>query len=364
MQHPGSKQRIEGYDLARALAVFGMVIVNFKTVMHTSTDSDAGWLAVFNLLDGRASAIFVVLAGVGISLLSQRARQAGDPALLRQARRGVFRRAAWLFVIGLAYVGIWPADILHYYGVYLAVGALLLAWPTRALCWLAGGVMAAFAVLFCFFDYTTAWQWATLSYAGFWSWQGFLRNLLFNGFHPVLPWVAFLIAGMALGRLPMHVARVRQRVFWYGVAATLLAETLAFGIRSTLAAAGYAPELLHYLFATTPMPPLPLYMVSALGSACAVIALCVHVAQPHPGAAWLRPLTDVGQLSLTIYVAHVVIGMGALEALGLLTQQPLTVAVCSALAFCGVTVLFARLWQARFRQGPLEWLLKKASAGA
>lgn len=363
MQHPGSKQRIEGYDLARALAVFGMVIVNFKTVMHTGADNDAGWLALFNLLDGRASAIFVVLAGVGISLLSQRARLAGDPALLRQARHGVLRRAALLFVIGLAYVGIWPADILHYYGVYLAVGALLLAWPTRALCWLAGAVAAAFAVLFCFFDYTTAWQWATLSYADFWTWQGFLRNLLFNGFHPVLPWVAFLIAGMALGRLPMHVASVRQRVFWYGVAATLVAETLAFGIRSTLAAAGYAPELLRYLFATTPMPPLPLYMVSALGSAFAVITLCVHAGQQHHGAPWLRPLTDVGQLSLTIYVAHVVIGMGVLEALGLLTQQPLAVAVSSALAFCAVTVLFARVWKARFSQGPLEWLMKKASAG-
>ena len=56
--------------------------------------------------------------------------------------------------------------------------------------------------------------------------------------------------------------------------------------------------------------------------------------------------------------------MGVPGAPGVLTQQPLAVAVSSALAFCGVTVLFDRVGKARFRQGPLEWLMKKASAGA
>ncbi len=30
-------KRIDGYDLARALAIFGMVIINFKTVMHAGS---------------------------------------------------------------------------------------------------------------------------------------------------------------------------------------------------------------------------------------------------------------------------------------------------------------------------------------
>ena len=70
--------RIIGYDVARAIAILGMVLVNFKIVMW---DGETGpyWLAwLVSLLEGRAAAIFVILAGVGLSLLSQRARLAKD----------------------------------------------------------------------------------------------------------------------------------------------------------------------------------------------------------------------------------------------------------------------------------------------
>jgi uncharacterized membrane protein len=61
--------RIIGYDVARALAIFGMVVVNFKVVMAAS-EADPGWLAsLVGLLEGRAAATFVILAGVGLSLL-------------------------------------------------------------------------------------------------------------------------------------------------------------------------------------------------------------------------------------------------------------------------------------------------------
>jgi hypothetical protein len=62
--------RIVGYDLARALAIMGMVVVNFKVVMGAS-EAGPDWLVwLVNLLEGRAAATFVVLAGVGMSLIS------------------------------------------------------------------------------------------------------------------------------------------------------------------------------------------------------------------------------------------------------------------------------------------------------
>lgn len=72
------KKRVIGYDLARALAVFGMVIVNFKIVMGAEKNGPE-WLVDFvGLLDGRAAATFVVLAGAGLSLLCQKGRTLGD----------------------------------------------------------------------------------------------------------------------------------------------------------------------------------------------------------------------------------------------------------------------------------------------
>ena len=58
------------------------------------------------------------------------------------------------------------------------------------------------------------------------------------------------------------------------------------------------------------MPPLPLYFFSAVGSSCAVIALCVQAGEAWQAAPWLRPLVRTGQMALTLYVAHVVVGMG------------------------------------------------------
>ena len=89
--------RIEGYDVARSLAIFGMVVVNFKTTMGAERLGPEGLIRVLNLLDGRAAALFVVLAGVGISLLSRTARQTNDHLLLGQHRRLLLKRALILF---------------------------------------------------------------------------------------------------------------------------------------------------------------------------------------------------------------------------------------------------------------------------
>ena len=355
-------QRIFGYDLARALAIFGMIFVNFKTVMHGEHAAEVSWLKLFNLLDGRASAVFVILAGVGISLMTQQVRLSGERKDLQQARRTLLLRAAILFVIGLLYLPIWPADILHYYAVYMVIGAYALALTSKQLLWLASILAAGFPLIFVLLDYATAWNWSTLSYADLWSFQGFLRNLVFNGFHPVLPWAAFLIFGMALGRLPMQQASLRRKVFCAGLVACLLIETLGFGLRQFLIRLGYAPDLVQYLLSTTPMPPLPLYFLSALASSCALIAVCLELAERWHDTPYLRPLIHTGQLALTLYLAHVLLGMGVLEALGLLQQQSLAMALGCAMIFCVVATLFASCWRSHFKLGPLEYLLRKATA--
>ena len=169
---PGA--RIEGFDLARAVAFLGMVFVNFRVALATE-DGSPRWLTWLDTrLDGRASATFVILAGVGLSLLSRCARETGDRAALAVVRRTLFLRAAFLFVIGLLYWSIWPADILHYYGVFLAVGALLLTAPDQWLLGLASILVVLFALLLIIgVDYNAGWDWRTLTYHGFWTPRGF-----------------------------------------------------------------------------------------------------------------------------------------------------------------------------------------------
>ena len=59
----------------------------------------------------------------------------------------------------------------------------------------------------------------TLDYHGFWTIGGQLRNLLYNGFHPVIPWAAFVLAGIWLGRHDLTDAKLRWRI---GIGAALV----------------------------------------------------------------------------------------------------------------------------------------------
>ena len=63
--------RIVGYDLARAGALFGMLLVNFS-LLFGSGSGVPNWLDwVIGIIRGRGAATFVVLAGAGLSLLSK-----------------------------------------------------------------------------------------------------------------------------------------------------------------------------------------------------------------------------------------------------------------------------------------------------
>ncbi len=105
------KQRIIGFDFARGLAIIGMIFVNFKVVMSNQT---SGWLYEFvDILSGKAAALFVVLAGAGMTLMYNSAKQKNDNQQLIQVKINLLKRAAFLFVAGLSYYVIWPADILH-----------------------------------------------------------------------------------------------------------------------------------------------------------------------------------------------------------------------------------------------------------
>jgi len=118
----------------------------------------------------------VLLAGIGISLLSGNARRSNTPQATVPIRNTLLKRALFLFVVGLLYTPVWPADILHFYGVYIAVAALLLTSSIRKLSILSFLLMVGFVFMFFAFNYEHEWNWETLEYAGFWTPGGMIRD--------------------------------------------------------------------------------------------------------------------------------------------------------------------------------------------
>ena len=357
-------ERIFGYDVARAFAIFGMTLVNYKVVM-TADGSGPGWLAfATGLFEGRAAAVFVVLAGVGLSLASRRERQSGDSEALFNARKTLWKRAAFLFVVGMLYLPIYSGDILHFYGIYITIGALALSASGRWLWGLAAAFVIAFSVLILGFNYEAEWDFTTLEYEGLWTPLGMLRNLFFNGLHPVIPWTAFLLAGMWLGRRDMSDSSVSKRVFLMGAGVALAAEFLSTVLIETLTARASADsvEAIRAVFGTEMLPPVPLYMLAAGGTAFAVIAMCIMLSQRFVHLRLHRTLVATGQLSLTLYVAHVVLGMSILDIFGRLEHQSLEFAVTSAVVFFALAVAYSDKWRQHFDRGPLEWAMRRLTA--
>jgi len=355
------KQRITGFDFARAIAIFGMVIVNFKVAMHAEKGNGA-LLWFSKLFEGRASALFVVLAGMGLTFLTSSARSSGDRLLIRQRRLSIIRRGLILILIGLAYTPVWEADILHFYGFYFLVGAAVFTLNDKKLL----SVGAAFALLFplmmLLFDYEKGWNWDTLSYHDFWTVDGMVRHIFFNGFHPVVPWCAFLILGMWLGRLDLRNPKLRKRLVFVSLIAWIATEGLFFLLRLLFESVhdfGLTTGEIQFLFSTSIIPPLPQYLVASGSLAVLVILLSLYFTENFPRSFFVDCLSKTGQLSLSLYVAHVVIGMGVLEELGRLENQTIEFSLFSAFSFCLLSIAFSVIWLGFFKSGPLEWLFRK-----
>ena len=126
-------KRILGYDVARALAMLGMIVVHFGLVMAADPTRPAWSAMIMHLLDGRAAATFVVLAGVGLTLRSRRAVAAEDPRAIAPVRATLIRRGLFLLAMGFVNLVIWPGDILRVYGVSLIVAAGLVTASDRRL---------------------------------------------------------------------------------------------------------------------------------------------------------------------------------------------------------------------------------------
>ena len=354
------KRRIIGIDVARALAVIGMIIVNFKVVFG---ENGQNWVKLIaSVFNGKAAATFVVLAGVGLALMTNSAIKNNDQAKLKIARIRILKRALFLFIIGISYIAIWPADILHFYGVYMAIIILLLTSKQKTIVISAISFIVVFPILLIFWNYETGWNFETLDYHGFWTIKGFIRNLFFNGFHPVIPWTAFMLFGYWYGKQDLHNDKFVKKTFWIGSIIFISIQVLSFISISLLSEGNQevAKELTD-IIGTNPMPPLPIYMLNGIAVAFSIISACILISKRFESSFIIDALNKTGQLALTFYVAHVIIGMGIIEAIdpNKMGNYSIEFSVIYALVFSVFCVIFAVIWRKHKEYGPLEWIMRK-----
>ncbi len=358
---PADHGRLVGPDAVRAVALIGVVVMNFHGyLINAGGERSANtWGRFFDPWTGplatRFAATFVLTAGVGVTLLTRRA--AGDRAATAAKRWTLVRRGLILYGAGLIFYQIWPGSILPYYGAMFFVAAGLFTLPTLALAGIgaaaavAGAAIEWWAIERTWDGHPTTW----LLNPPTGSPRGLVFDMFVNGTHPLLPWLAFFCAGMILGRV-LRTAWWRPVVAGIGLTlfgfATILSDTLTTVDRTPLT---------RVLASNDPFDRGLLYTASALGTALVAFSVITALATRWPTSAPVVLLSHAGQMTLTLYVLHIFVFNAVVHWWGWIEPRGLDVALTFALAYWVCAIAAGSFWHRRFGIGPAEWLYRKLS---
>ena len=369
-------RRIVGVDVARCVALLGMMVTH---VVPGVVDGEV--TLAHEVAAGRASALFAVLAGVSLVLVTgTRAPVRG--AAWRAACTGLATRAALIGLLGLLLgeVRSGIAVILAYYAVFFVLAGPFLAlrsrWvATAAVLWATAGPAAGFLLRPHLPDPT----YAVPSMASLADPVGLLVDLLVTGYYPALTWLPYLLLGIVLGRLDLGSTRARVGLVVGGTVAAaasiLVADGLTdgAGVRAALIASFEGPgwrgelgtTLDHGLYGTVPTGSpwwlavraphsgtTPDLLMTA-GSACVVLAACLVLG--HLAPRLCRVLFGAGGMTLTLYSLHVV---SRAEGLWDADGWPTYLGQAAVVLTVGAAFALAR-WR-----GPLERLVGETARAA
>ncbi|MFF4350337.1 DUF418 domain-containing protein [Streptomyces sp. NPDC001530] len=345
---------------------------------------------------GRSSALFALLAGFSLAIITGRPH----PRTGRAGRQSVARimiRAVALAALGFILTGLGTGVdvILSFYGLLFLTTLPLCRLRAEALAVIAAaGALIMPALLYVIRSSIEGGTWAdAVTARDPLAWisgtDGFVE-LLFTGEYPVLTWMPFLVAGMAVARVDLARPGIRSRLALVGGALALLgyggswlALRLVPNALSTIAATtdgGSAssawwsdtvgePETrtpLAWLLVAAPHSQTTFSILGNTGVALVVVAGCLTIADRMPRLMSLaRPIAAVGMMALTAYVLHIVALWFFTDVWYVPAIEGETMSALPALlGFIAAATLLAIVWTRLFRRGPLEHLLHLATQPA
>lgn len=347
-----SHGRLVGLDVARCLALLGMVATHVLDERTPGGDlTTAQWLA-----GGRASALFAVLAGVSLALMTREPLH-GRPLALRTA--GIAVRALLIGLLGLLLGGLDTgiAVILTYYGVLFVLGLPFTLLGVRALLpltvvWVALVPVVSHLVR----PHLPERGFDSPAFDQLGDPGQLASELLLTGYYPVVPWLAYLLAGLVLGRLDLRDAPLLGGLALGGLSVAVLATQVSRTFADPAVAADHATGMYgvtppdgdwSWLLLVAPHSATPFDLAQTIGSAVLVIALCLLAERllPRPATTVLAVLFGAGAATLTLYSLHVVMRTDAVWPPEEPSSYVLHVVVLLVL---GATLRLLR------RRGPLE----------
>ena len=293
--------RIIGLDIARSLAIIGMIVLHMASlVWHTKV-----------ILNGLPAALFAILAGITLMII---ARDFTVTTFLRTIARGCI-----ITLIGLALLPV--GGEIQVVLVVIGITMILVSWiPPLRWWWKLLLLVAATAA-------------ATIKYA----------PLTLPQVYPLLAYTAYFLAGMLLYEVYIRNSRV-------------VAQWVSTGVAVLIAAAGFyfrfTPDMPGWLRFTGHTGVLG-EIVLSIAVAAIVLHLCLLIGRTVPKLAY--PSAALGAMSLSIYILHVLTAYYWQSYVSLHNTG-------WACAFIALFLVLATFWRCLIGKGPAEWAVAKAIA--
>ncbi|HSZ17043.1 MAG TPA: DUF418 domain-containing protein [Terracidiphilus sp.] len=401
------KERIPTIDVVRGVALMGILLMNIAGFsgpleMYTNplmvgnhrTYNLVAWLIRWILFEGKMRAMFSMLFGAGVILLTERAERRGS----RNIADIFLRRNMWLALFGIVHCYlIWIGDILYWYGIT----ALLFLYPCRkvrprnlliaGLLVLVGGMgsdayqaidgnrtrdagLAAQALVSSGKKLTTDQQDALKKWNDtvdrrkkehdddLKAMRGsYLEQLKMRagvvpkleadfyymfGFTDVL---GMMLIGMALYRTGFLTGALSSRVYGWAIATGYLLSIPLNGFEAWgVIRDNFQPESNWWM----------LYQLGRIPGAIANVALVVLVAKSGVASWLMRRIAAVGQTALSNYLFTSISCSLLFNGFGLGYYGRLEYYQLYAIVLCvwALNLILSSLWLRHFQFGPMEWV--------
>lgn len=382
---PANNNRIEIADVLRGFAVMGITLIHFierfslnsfpeETCNFLKFTDRVIWDSVFFAFSGKAYCIFALLFGFSFFIQDNSQKVKGKDFRGRFAWRLVL-----LFFIACINSTLFPGEILVLYA--------LLGYVMIAVCRLSTRTIASIAVILLLQPF----EWGQIIYAlinpeyifnaqfdaPYWEmvntaqkegsflemcktaiWTGNIANMGWMLLHGRITQTAGLfMIGMLIGRSYLFLYSEKNIQFW--IKAFIIATIAFFPIY------GLIPILPDFISREALLVPSTLLLKSLSNIAFTGILFAgmILVYYLTKFRHVLHQLAPYGRASLTNYLSQSLIG-GFLFynwGLGLYRHTGITVCFLMGISVISLQYLFCRWWLRSHRQGPLEWLWKKAT---
>ncbi len=363
--------RIVGIDVARSIALIGMIAVHTLPPWNPSAGrATIEWI----LFAGNASALFAVIAGASLAFSSGGA----SPYRGRDLNRVLVQlgcRAVLLAVIGMALdlLNLPVYNILVYFAAMFILAIPLVRLSARTLIRLG-------IVLICVMPIIRYLIHRHISGAGYYPNPvfsdavgdplGLVSTLTITGIYPAATWIGLICLGIGVGRLMLTRSSTRLTLTVAGVLLVGFVVTVSrlivyrFNgyslIRASMpgATADSVDDFMVFgphgqlpigrpgwLLTSGPQTNTPLALLLGAGFSLAVIGIFLAVTGRWPTL--LKPLIMAGTMPTTLYIGHLLFLKFSPNGMPYLLFG---IQIAAAL-------LFAWLWRMFMRQGPVEALI-------